>query len=227
MDIVARDITKIYGNKGNEIIIFEEANINIPSASFTGIFGVSGAGKTTLLNILSGIEPITAGKIIFDGWDLALAGEKERSDFRLSNIGFIFQNFNLIPSLTVVENVSLPLIAIRDKKEAAKMAEAALERVSIAQRAKNLPDTLSFGEKQRVSIARAIVNRPKIIFADEPVSNLEDRSAEKIIQILRDFNMKEKATVVLCTNHSELSRRKWDRFYNITGGNIKESWPTI
>ena len=221
MEVKTQDISKIYRISGKDVKVLDEVNVSIPSGAFVIISGVSGVGKTTLLSIISGIELATSGKVLFDGWDFMAMNERERSDFRLRQIGFIFQNFNLIPSLTARENVSLPLINLKDKKEILKRADSVLEMVGIGHRADNFPDTLSFGEKQRVVVAMAIVNKPGLILADEPVSNLEDESAERIMQILYEFNQKARVTIILCTNSGGIAKQKCDRLYRLESGRVK------
>lgn len=221
MHIKIQGITKIYRISGRPLKVLDGIDMQIPAGSFSIIFGPSGAGKTTLLSIISGIEKPSSGRIFFDYWDLTTLSEKELADFRLNTIGFIFQNFNLIPSLTVSENVSLPMIRLKSKAEVLQRVNLLLEKVGIGERADNLPDTLSVGEKQRVAVARALANKPKIILADEPISNLEDASAEKILQLLHKINQEDKVTVILATNSTDVSRQRCDRLYRIESGRSK------
>lgn len=221
MDIKTQDITKTYRTGGKEIGILDEVNIDVPSGAFAIIFGASGAGKTTILSIISGIELATSGRVLFDKQDLMLMSERERAEFRLNQIGFIFQNFNLIPSLTVRENVAVPLVNIRNNDEVLRKTDILMEKVGISHRADNLPDALSFGERQRVAIARAIANNPKLVLADEPTSNLEDESAVRILQLLHKLNQEEKVTVILATNSAEISRQECNQFYRFESNRLK------
>jgi len=221
MEVKTKDISKICRVAERDIKVLDKVNISVSSGAFVIILGPSGAGKTTLLSILSGIEPATSGRVFFNGLDFMTMNEKEHSDFRLRQIGFMFQNFNLIPSLTVRENVSLPLVNLKRKDEISAKTGSLMERVGIANRSDNLPDTLSCGERQRVAIARAIANNPRLILADDPTANLDDESSAKVMQILHKLNQEDKSTVILCTNRSEIANQKCDKLYKIEGGRVE------
>jgi ABC-type lipoprotein export system ATPase subunit len=169
--------------------------------------GKSGSGKTTLLSLLSGLEQPTSGKVMLDGTDITSASEDDLALFRRNNVGFIFQSFNLIPTLSAWENVALPLFPIKmSGEERKRRAMELLEKMEMGPRTDHLPSALSGGEKQRVAIARALINHPKVLFADEPTGNLDSATGDAIMEILNRLHTKEGVTILMVTHDVELAK---------------------
>jgi ABC-type lipoprotein export system ATPase subunit len=186
------------------------------------VMGPSGCGKTTLLNCLSGLDHIDAGDVLIEGVSLGSMSDRDRTDYRARRMGFVFQFYNLMPVLTAVENVELPLlVARRPQKEARARALAALELVELTDRAAHLPDELSGGERQRVTIARALVNDPAIVWADEPTGDLDSERAEEVSTLMRSLNRERGLTFVIVT-HDLAVGRKTDRIVRMLDGRIVE-----
>jgi putative ABC transport system ATP-binding protein len=184
------------------------------------VMGPSGSGKTTLLNLIGAIDKPTSGAVFVDGRDITTLSEGELTKLRRHKIGFIFQFYNLIPSLTALENVELPLLtAGASRKDASKRAFELLKMVGLAERASHFPDELSGGEQQRVTIARALANKPSVILADEPTGDLDTKTSVEVVQILTDTSKKENATVIVVT-HDPLIAEKADRILEMRDGNI-------
>jgi putative ABC transport system ATP-binding protein len=184
------------------------------------IMGPSGSGKTTLLNCLSGLDRIDGGEVLIEGVALSAMSDEERTDYRARRMGFVFQFYNLMPVLTAVENVELPLLVSRvPAKEARKKALAALELVGLAERAGHLPDELSGGQRQRVTIARALVNDPAIVWADEPTGDLDSENAEEIVELMRRLN-RERGLTFLIVTHDIGVGRATDRIVRMVDGQI-------
>lgn len=217
--IEAKGIEKTYV-KGKIITpVLKGIDINVREGEFLSIMGRSGAGKSTLMYQLSLLDDPTAGEIKVDGTDILKLNNREKTLFRLNHLGYVFQDYALVPELTAVENVALPLL-LRDisQKEALKKAGEVLYKLGLKRQIKNLPSQLSGGEQQRVSIARAIVDEPKIIFSDEPTANLDAESARIVIDLLKDLNKKGQ-TIVMVT-HEEEYGRETDRIIHIADGII-------
>jgi putative ABC transport system ATP-binding protein len=191
------------------------------------VMGPSGSGKTTLLNLIGAIDKPTSGAIFVDGRDITTLSEGELTKLRRHKIGFIFQFYNLIPALTALENVELPLLTAGvSRKEATRRAFELLEMVGLAARAGHFPDELSGGEQQRVTIARALANRPSVILADEPTGDLDTKTSVEVVQILSETSKKEEATVIIVT-HDPMIAEKADRILEMRDGNITaEKRPT-
>lgn len=204
--VTAKELTKNY-NLGNEQIqVLKNINLSIKKASFCAISGASGSGKTTLLNLISGIDKPTSGKIIVAGQDLTLQSEEELSDFRCQNIGYVFQSYNLVSTLTVAENVAFPMEWVQKAPdEIEQRAKNLLDTVGLANRANHFPSQLSGGEQQRVAFARALSNDPPIVLADEPTGNLDVYNAQKIIQMLQLLKSQGK-TVVVSTHDDQIKK---------------------
>jgi putative ABC transport system ATP-binding protein len=186
------------------------------------IMGPSGCGKTTLLNCLSGLDSIDAGEVSIEGTPLSALSDRERTDYRARRMGFVFQFYNLMPVLTAVENVELPLLIARTRAgEARARALAALELVGIADRANHVPDALSGGERQRVTIARSLVNDPAIVWADEPTGDLDSENAAEIVELMRRLNV-ERGLTFLVVTHDISVGRKTDRIVRMLDGQIVE-----
>jgi len=200
-----RDISKIYNPGENEVRALDHVDLTIDTHEFVAIIGQSGSGKSTLMNMLGCLDVPTEGKYILNGKDVSELSDDELSDIRNKEIGFIFQGFNLIPSLTALENVELPLIYRNvPKKEREKLCNEALDKVGLSKRKDHKPSEMSGGQQQRVAIARAIAQAPPIILADEPTGNLDSGSTLEIMGILKDL-YKEGRTVILITHDNEIA----------------------
>jgi putative ABC transport system ATP-binding protein len=201
--IEAQQISKRYGKGDSSVTALCGVSFTIDPGEFVAIMGESGSGKSTLLSILGTLNSPTSGRLLVDGVDVYSLGSDGRADFRRESIGFVFQNFNLIPYLTLAENVMLPLATIRQKRAGKKaMALAALERVGLLQKAGRLPSQISGGEQERVAIARAIVGRPPIILADEPTGNLDSKTGREIMGIIESLN-RDGMTIVMVTHNAD------------------------
>jgi putative ABC transport system ATP-binding protein len=184
------------------------------------IMGPSGCGKTTLLNCLSGLDAVDGGEVLIEGVPLSAMSDRERTDYRARRMGFVFQYYNLMPVLTAVENVELPLLVSRvAAPEARRRAYEALELVGIPERARHLPEQLSGGERQRVTIARALVNDPAIVWADEPTGDLDSANAEEITALLRRLNVERSLTLLIVT-HDPAVGAATDRIIRMVDGTI-------
>lgn len=201
--IKARNLVKMYKNGSIETRVLKEVDVDIKDGEFVAIMGRSGAGKSTLLYQISLLDRPTSGTIEIDGKDVLSLNSAERVEFRLHNLGYVFQDYALMPELTAWENVAVLLLMQDKSKEVAKkLAIEALEKVGLGERVNNLPNQLSGGEQQRVSIARAIAHSPKIIFADEPTANLDTETSDKVLQIFLQLN-KQGQTIVMVTHEPE------------------------
>ncbi len=200
--IEAVNLRKVYVlSSGIEVVALKDINLKVRKGEYLTVMGPSGSGKTTLFNMIGGLDKPTSGKVLIDGRDLSKFSDKELSSFRSHRIGYIFQTFNLIPTLTALDNVALPMIfAGVNKAERQKRAAELLERVGLKERMNHLPSELSGGQQQRVAIARALANDPTIILADEPTANLDLNTGLEIIGLLRDLN-KELGVTVITNTH--------------------------
>ena len=220
MRIEAKDLSKIYGSGENQIIALDKVNLEIDVNDFISIMGPSGSGKSTLLHLLSGLDRPTSGTLTYDGKDIYSFSDKELSSFRRQRIGFIFQQFNLLPVLTAKENIIMPLLL--DKKQP---DEAYLEQLSqmlgIHDRLTHLPHELSGGQQQRVAIARALIARPDIIFADEPTGNLDSKSGSEVMELLQNIWKKMGTKLVVITHDSRVAQMS-DRQFVIVDGVLSE-----
>ncbi len=203
--VILRDIKKSYFLTNRVIEVLRGISLEIKDGEFISLMGPSGAGKSTLLNIIGCLDVPTSGKYILDGIDINTLSENELSEIRNKKIGFVFQNFNLIPRLSALKNVELPLIYSKvSSAERRKRSLSLLEKVGLSDRANHLPNELSGGEQQRVSIARAIVNNPSIILADEPTGNLDSKTGKEIMEIFRSIH-KEGATIIMVTHEMSIA----------------------
>jgi len=199
------DVTKAFVVKNRRDEVLRDVSFKVPVGSFTILFGPSGSGKTTILNTMVGLEPVTTGKVSVNNTDLYKMSGDQRAHFRAQTVGMVHQYNYWVNSLSVLENVALPLIlAGWDKSAANQAAQLSLGRVGLERYAHSSPVVLSGGEQQRVSFARATVVRPKLLVADEPTGNLDSKNGEMIINLLKDFNRLYKATVVLVTHNASL-----------------------
>lgn len=197
-----RNVYKTYKNSEEEIHVLKNINLEIEQGSFVAIMGPSGSGKSTLLGVAAGLDSIDSGEIFLDGENLTQKTEDELSEIRANKIGFIFQNFQLIPNLTALENVALPLIISKKipEKEILEKAKFLLSKVGLGDRIYHFPKQLSGGEEQRVAIARAFANDPVLLFADEPTGNLDSKNSEMIMQMLTELNKSHNSTLLVVTH---------------------------
>ncbi len=217
--VVAVNLRKIYGKGKNRVEALKGLNLEIKEGEFVAILGPSGSGKTTLLNCLSGIDVPTEGEVYIDQKALHTMSEDEKTIFRAKTMGFVFQFFNLIPVLTALENVELPLMILGMKNGVREKALSMLEKLGMKEKANRFPNELSGGEQQRVAIARALVHSPKIVWADEPTGALDTRTGEMIVNLLVKLKEDTNTTLVVVT-HDERIARKADRILFIEDGKI-------
>jgi putative ABC transport system ATP-binding protein len=215
------NVTRIYRKGDTEIRALDGVDLDIEAGEFLAVVGPSGSGKTTLLNILGCLDSPSSGRMVYDGKELRSQGEKALSDYRRDRISFIFQSFNLIPVLTVLENVELPLV-IERKLPAAEIRSRALETIAavgLSDKAACYPRELSGGQEQRVAVARALVKRPLVVLADEPTANLDSHTAEEIVELMRGMNAERKTTFVFST-HDRLVMEHARRVVTIRDGRV-------
>ena len=213
-----RNVSKIYQNAGRDLTVLDEINFAIEAGSTVAITGPSGSGKTTLLGLCAGLDRASAGTVALNNIALEKLNEDERAAVRNQFVGFIFQNFQLLPTLTALENVMVPM-ELRGAKNIKVQAMELLEKVGLGDRSHHYPIQLSGGEQQRVSLARAFSNKPAILFADEPTGNLDAETSEKVIKLLFDLNKDFGTTLVIVTHDLELAART-GRIIKIKGGVI-------
>ena len=203
-----QNVRKVYKRDAQDIVVLDGINLQVPEGEFVALMGPSGSGKTTLLNLIAGIDRPTSGKVIVGGTDVTALSEGQLAKWRTRSVGFIFQFYNLIPVLTAVENVELPLLLTKlSKKQRRERALTALKVVGLADRAKHYPRQLSGGQEQRVAIARAIVTDPTVLVADEPTGDLDAKSAEDILNLLATLNGEFKKTIVMVTHDPRAAAR--------------------
>jgi len=221
MKIKTVDLTRTYRVGPSRVIAVDKVNFEVNKVTFTAIVGPSGSGKSTLLNLIGLNDCPTSGKIFIDNTDTSLLSGRERRKIRLFHIGFVFQTFNLLPTLNALENVELPMsLADKSQKEQREKAVRLLENVGLADRLSHMPRELSIGEMQRVAIARALANDPEVIIADEPTGELDSKTAKEIISLLFDINRKLKTTVIVAT-HDEKIVEVADTLRTIGDGKLK------
>ena len=214
----AHELSKEVSSPGGPLTILDSAELAVRAGESVAIVGPSGAGKSTLLALLAGLDAPTRGTVWLDGEELTALDEDGRAALRARQVGFVFQSFHLIPSLTALENVMLPL-ELDGRADARAAARAALGRVGLGERVAHYPRQLSGGEQQRVAIARAFVTEPAVLFADEPTGNLDNRTGAHIIDLLFELNQERAATLVLVTHDERLAGR-CDRVLEIEGGRL-------
>ena len=218
--IEVESVTKTYTSGNIKVEALRSVSLEVARGEMVAIMGPSGCGKTTLLNCISGLDRIDGGVVRIEGVDLASLNDKQRTSYRASNMGFICQTYNLLPVLSAVENVELPLVVSGVSSGAArKQAMAALDRVSLADRANNWPAQLSGGQRQRVTIARALVNEPAIVWADEPTGALDSKTANEVMGIIETLNREQGQTFVIVTHDAGVGRR-CHRLVNMSDGEI-------
>jgi putative ABC transport system ATP-binding protein len=214
------DVRKVYRQGDTNITVLTGISLDIPRSQFAVVMGPSGSGKSTLLHLIGGLDRPSGGELLVDGRLIGQMADDEITLFRRTRIGFIFQFFNLLPTLTAEENVALPLVLDgRSRAEAGERAEALLAKVGLEQRRKHLPEELSGGEIQRIAIARALAFNPPILLADEPTGNLDSQTGATILSLLRRINTEEDCTVIMVT-HSQDAARYGDRTIFLRDGRI-------
>jgi putative ABC transport system ATP-binding protein len=212
------NLTKTYQSGGRTLTVLDNVSFEIQPGDTFAIVGPSGSGKTTLLGLCAGLDQASSGSVYLNEIRLDSLSEDQRAGVRNQYVGFIFQNFQLLPTLTAIENVMVPL-ELRGEKGAQRTAKDLLERVGLGQRGHHYPTQLSGGEQQRVSLARAFANRPKILFADEPTGNLDTETSEKVIDLIFTLNREAGTTLVLVTHDLDLAART-GRIIRIKGGAV-------
>jgi putative ABC transport system ATP-binding protein len=220
-----RDVTKVYSEGSSDRTVLDGLSLTIDRGASVVLMGRSGAGKSTLLNLVSGIDLPTSGEIVVDGTDLTGLSETERTLFRRQHIGFVFQSFNLISTLTAVENVLLPLeLAGTSTAASRRRAEEVLDHVGLGDRGDSFPDRLSGGEQQRVAIARALAHDPLFVLADEPTGNLDYETGQQVLSLLDDL-VRETGTTLLVATHDREALDRADRVLHLQGGVLHEEIP--
>jgi len=206
--VSVKDVTKVYKRGSEELKVLDSLNLEVPEGEFVALMGPSGSGKTTLLNLIAGIDRPTSGAVVVGGRDIAVLSEGDLAKWRSRSVGFIFQFYNLIPVLSAVENVELPLLLTSlGKKERRERALTALKVVGLADRFSHYPRQLSGGQEQRVAIARAVVTDPQVLVADEPTGDLDAKSAEEILNLMETLNREFKKTIVMVTHDPRAADR--------------------
>lgn len=207
--IKTENVTKIYKTGGEKTFALNNVSIEVKKGEMVAIKGPSGSGKSTLMHILGGLDKPTSGKIEVNGEDISKYNQKKLSEYRNYMIGFVFQNFNLIPTISVLENITLPskFYTQKNRKNTTKKAFEILEKLNIADKYKNKPNELSGGQKQRVAIGRALINNPQMILADEPTGNLDSKNGQEVINILKKLNVEDNVTVIIVTHDTAISNQ--------------------
>ncbi|MCK9579078.1 MAG: ABC transporter ATP-binding protein [Methanoregula sp.] len=215
------DLQKIYRMGDVEVRALDGVTLDIAKGEFLGIMGASGSGKTTLLHMLGLLDEPSSGRIVIDGTDIAKLTDYERTMFRLYKLGYVFQDYALVPDLTVMENVSLPamLRKDRDDEQIKRDSYHILQQIGLCDRRDHLPRELSGGQQQRVSIARAMVNKPDILFADEPCANLDSENSKMVLELFREINEEMKQTIVM-VSHEDWHKDYFNRIVRLKDGKV-------
>lgn len=221
--VKAKDVKKIYHlGKPNEVHALRDGDLEIEQGEVVAIMGPSGSGKTTLLNCISGIDTATSGEIIVAGEDLQTMADRKKTKYRAAKMGFVFQTFNLIPVLSAVENVEMPLLVNGvSGTDARKQASEMLTKVGLGDRLHHKPSELSGGQRQRVTLARALVHTPDVVWADEPTGNLDTNTAQEVIDLMLELNKNMGVTLVMVTHDHEVAKQA-DRIIKIENGRVKD-----
>jgi putative ABC transport system ATP-binding protein len=220
--ILIENVQKTYGHAGSEIVALRSVNLRLEAGEFVALYGASGSGKSTLLNLLCGVDAPSAGRILIDGKDLATMSDNEATLFRRQTVGFVFQFFNLLPTLNVLENVMLPgQLNGLGHREAEKRGRALLAQLGLAERWQSMPDAISGGQQQRVALCRALINDPPLILADEPTGNLDSENGLYILSLLKDCSRTKSKTILMAT-HSQEAARFADRILHMRDGELFE-----
>ena len=220
MLIKAKGLSKIYGSGENQVVALDKANLTIAPGDFISIIGPSGSGKSTLLHLLSGLDHPTSGSLTYDGQEIYTLSDKELSAFRRRQMGFIFQQFNLLPVLTARENILMPLLLDKKQPDEGYLNQLA-ELLGLRERLDHLPHELSGGQQQRVAIARALIAQPEVIFADEPTGNLDSRSGGEVMELLKGIRERMGKTLVIITHDNRIAAAA-DRKLTIMDGVLSE-----
>jgi putative ABC transport system ATP-binding protein len=222
--IVINDLVKIYESNAMQVTAIDHVNLTIEDGEFTAIVGPSGSGKTTLLNLIGGLDTPNQGQIIVEDVDITAMTPKQLIEFRLHNIGFVFQSYNLIPVLTAYENVAFIMELQRAPKPAIeRRTKDILEEVGLGDRMNSRPNELSGGQQQRVAVARAMTSKPKFIIADEPTANLDSKSTEKLLEMMETLNQREQITFLFST-HDQRVMNKAHRIIVLEDGKIVDDY---
>lgn len=217
--IRALNLSKVFKTDEVETLALNKVNLTVEKGEFVAIMGPSGCGKSTLLNILGLIDGPTSGQLFFNGYEVGNLSEGKRNAFRKGNIGFVFQNFNLIDEATVGENIELPLVYLDLRKsERKEMVRRVLDRMHMTHRRNHFPQQLSGGQQQRVAIARALVTNPKLVLADEPTGNLDSKNGDDVMELLKELN--EEGTTIVMVTHSPRDAEYAHRIVNLFDGEI-------
>ncbi|MFM2586868.1 ABC transporter ATP-binding protein [Vibrio sp. TBV020] len=219
--IKADSLSKVVSTNQEQLTILDNVNLDIKEGESVAIVGTSGAGKSTLMTLLAGLDTPTSGEVDLLGQKLHTLDDEERAAIRSESVGFVFQSFLLIPSLTALDNVTLPCL-LKGEAENKQRATELLESVGLANRINHAPTQLSGGEQQRVALARAFMIEPKVLFADEPTGNLDQQTASNVIKLLFDLNKQHGTTLVLVTHDQNLAQR-CDRIFTMKAGQLEES----
>ena len=220
MLIKAKGLSKIYGSGENQVVALDKANLTIAPGDFISIIGPSGSGKSTLLHLLSGLDHPTSGSLTYDGQEIYTLSDKELSAFRRRQMGFIFQQFNLLPVLTARENILMPLLLDKKQPDEGYLDQLA-ELLGLRERLDHLPHELSGGQQQRVAIARALIAQPEVIFADEPTGNLDSKSGGEVMDMLKSIRDRMGKTLVIITHDNRIAAMA-DRRLTIMDGVLSE-----
>jgi putative ABC transport system ATP-binding protein len=212
------NLTKIYGSGENRVIALDHVNFAIEKGQFVSIIGPSGSGKSTLLHILGGVDRPTEGKVYLNDQDVYARNDEEMAIFRRRQVGLIYQFYNLIPELTVEENITLPLL-MDGRKPDPKIVRELIHNLGLEQRVNNLPAQLSGGQEQRVSIGRALITSPAVVLADEPTGNLDSKNSQEIVNLLKDSNRRYQQTLIVITHDEDIALQA-DRVLAIEDGRI-------
>ncbi len=219
--VQADGLSRHFEMGGTVIRAVDGVSLRVRQGEFLALLGASGSGKSSLLNLLAGLDTPSSGKIVVQGHDLARLSRRELAQYRLRTVGIVFQSFNLIPSMTIRENVELPLrFAEVNRKDRLERSVQALERVGLSARVNHRPSELSGGEQQRASLARALVNQPQLLLADEPTGNLDSRTGVQIMDLIRELNESLRMTVILVTHERALAEAYASRMVSMSDGKV-------
>lgn len=216
--LTVQNLTKSYQSGDSNLIVLHDISLNIEAGTTTAIVGPSGSGKTTLLGLCAGLDLPSSGSVTLNGTSLSNLSEDQRAQLRNDHVGFVFQNFQLIPTLTALENVMVPL-ELRGETNVLQRAQELLTQVGLSERTNHYPVQLSGGEQQRVALARAFINRPQILFADEPTGNLDAENSNRVEDLLFELNQAHGATLLIATHNLELAS-KTQRIMRLKGGRM-------
>ena len=213
-----KNLSKIYGDENNHVIALDNVSFDVEIGEFIAIIGASGSGKSTLLHQIGGVDHPSSGKVIINNTDIYTLNENDLAIFRRNEIGLIYQFYNLIPVLNVIENITLPLQLAHQKVDQ-KRFNTLIEQLGLSNRLKHLPNQLSGGQQQRVSIARALINQPSLVLADEPTGNLDSKNSDEIIRLLKEANEKYHQTIIIITHDNNIAKLA-NRVITIKDGKI-------